>query len=117
MNGTGKSSLLKALAGVGNIFSGNIERHTNKISYVPQKISLDHDVPLLVREFFSVFHEKICEASVEKYMQQFQISHLMEQNIHTLSGGEFQKVLLVNAVLHSPDVLLLDEPTSHIDMV
>lgn len=117
MNGTGKSSLLKALAGVQKIFSGSIEQNTKHIAYIPQNLSLDPDIPLRVGEFFALFHKSVCQNSLEKYMTQFQIAHLTEQNIHTLSGGEFQKVLLVNAVLHTPDLLLLDEPTSGIDVI
>lgn len=116
-NGTGKSSLLKALAGIQKISSGTIRKHTNKIAYVPQKLQLEKNFPLSVREFFFVFNEKVEIKKVQELLQLFQAENLYQQNIHTLSGWEFQKVLIINALLSTPDLLLLDEPTSGIDVV
>lgn len=112
MNGTGKSSLLKAIAGIQKISSGKIIRHTEKISYVPQKLGLDSSFPLKVEEFFHIFHDTLSQKILQKYISLFDIEDLRNKNIHWLSGGEFQKVLIVNALLSEPDILLLDEPTS-----
>jgi len=116
-NGTGKSSLLKAIAGIQKIYSGNIIKHTQNISYVPQRLDLEKSFPVLVEEFFRIFNANILDTTLEKYLKLFHIKKLRKRNIHTLSGGEFQKVLILNALLSSPDILLLDEPTSGIDVI
>lgn len=116
-NGTGKSSLLKAIAGIQPLYSGIIKKHTKKISYIPQTIHLEKSFPLKVQEFFHIFNEDISPTEIQKMITTFQGQHLMNRNIHTLSGGEFQKILIINALLSKPDLLLLDEPTSGIDLV
>lgn len=116
-NGTGKSSLLKAIAGIHTLHSGNISKKTNNISYIPQKIHLEESFPLKVYEFLSIFNTSISSKDITDMLSFFQSEKLRERNIHTLSGGEFQKVLIINALLSKPDLLLLDEPTSWIDLI
>ena len=116
-NGAGKSSLLKAIAWVETIFSGNIQRHTKNIAYIPQKIHLEKSFPLTVEEFFYIFNDKLSDNNVSKLVQLFCIKKLIQRNIHTLSGGEFQKILIINALLSHPEVLLMDEPTAGIDII
>ncbi len=116
-NGTWKSSLLKAIAGIQKIHAGNIIHHTQKISYIPQKLELDKSFPLVVNEFFHIFNANLSAQSITQYLKLFDIVKLQKRNIHDLSWGEFQKVLILNALLSNPDVLLLDEPTSWIDVI
>lgn len=116
-NGTGKSSLLKAIAGIQKIHTGKITKHTEKISYVPQKLELDKSFPLIVNEFFHIFNTTLSKQTISEYLKLFDIEKLRYRNIHRLSGGEFQKVLILNALLSQPDILLLDEPTSWIDVI
>jgi len=116
-NGTGKSSLLKAIAGIQKIHAGSIKHHTQKISYIPQKLELDKSFPLVVNEFFHIFNADVSKQTVTKYLKLFDIEKLQFRNIHDLSGGEFQKILILNALISNPDVLLLDEPTSWIDVI
>lgn len=116
-NGTGKSSLLKSIAGIQKIYSGNIIKNTTKIAYIPQKLSLDSHFPLLIEEFFQIFNTPLSEKIIEKHLQLFGAEKLRHRNIHTLSGWELQKVLIINALLSNPDILLLDEPTSGIDVI
>jgi len=116
-NGTGKSSLLKAIAGIQKIHSGSITKNTEKISYIPQKLQLDTTFPLLVNEFFHIYNSGISEDTIKKYLKLFDIEKLKSRNIHDLSGWEFQKVLILNSLLSGPDILLLDEPTSWIDVI
>ena len=116
-NGTGKSSLLKAVAGIQKLHSGSITKNSEKISYVPQKLELDSTFPLIVNEFFHIFNSNIEKQTISKYVKLFDIEKLRYRNIHSLSGGEFQKVLILNALLSQPDILLLDEPTSWIDVI
>jgi zinc transport system ATP-binding protein len=116
-NGTGKSSLLKAIAGIQKIHSWKIKKHTKNISYVPQKLELDKIFPLLVEEFFYIFNTSISQSDITKYLKLFNSEKLRNRNIHDLSGGEYQKILIINSLLSNPDILLLDEPTSWIDVV
>ena len=116
-NGTGKSSLLKAIAGIQSISSGKIKRYTRNIAYVPQKISLDKDFPLSVNEFLAIFNTKINKEKLSELTKISDTTKLLSQNIHTLSWGELQKILIINALLSTPDLLLLDEPTSGIDII
>ena len=116
-NGTGKSSLLKTIAGIEKKYSWIIQKYTKKIAYVPQKLQLDRAFPLLVEEFFYIFHEKITKEKIQKTLALFHIEKLSKQNIHSLSGWEFQKVLILNAIISEPELMLLDEPTNGIDVV
>jgi zinc transport system ATP-binding protein len=116
-NGTGKSSLLKAIAGIQKIHSGKIIRHTQSISYIPQKLDLDTNFPLLIEEFFQIFNNDVSEETIYTYLKLFKVESLKGRNIHKLSGWEFQKILIINALVSQPDVLLLDEPTSWIDVI
>jgi zinc transport system ATP-binding protein len=116
-NGTGKSSLLKAIAGIQKIHAGKIIKYTKNISYIPQKLELDKTFPLLVEEFFSIFNTSVSTGDITKYLKLFNVEKLQNRNIHDLSGWEYQKVLIINSLLSHPDVLLLDEPTSWIDVI
>lgn len=116
-NGTGKSSLLKAIAGIQKIHAWKIIRNTEKISYVPQRLELDKSFPLVVEEFFHIFNTNVSLKTITEYWELFDILKLQKRNIHDLSGWEFQKVLILNALLSKPDILLLDEPTSGIDVI
>lgn len=116
-NGTGKSSLLKAIAGIQKIHAGKIIKHTENISYIPQKLELDKSFPLIVDEFFHIFNADVTKQAISEYLKLFDIEKLRYRNIHYLSGGEFQKVLILNALFSNPDILLLDEPTSGIDLI
>jgi len=116
-NGSGKSSLLKAIAGIQKVQKGNIVKHSKNISYIPQKLELDRQFPLLIEEFFQIFNSSISPETIEKYIQLFGVENLRNRNIHELSGWEFQKILIINALLSNPDILLMDEPTSGIDVI
>lgn len=116
-NGTGKSTLLKAITGIQKVSTGNIKKYTRNISYVPQKLQLDKDFPVSVKEFFSIFNTEVQEEKLVELLRLFSTEKLLFQNIHTLSGWEFQKILIINALLSRPDLLLLDEPTTGIDII
>ena len=116
-NGTGKSSLLKTIAWIETSHTWKIIKHTGKISYVPQKLDLETSFPVLVQEFFGIFNSNIAPEKITEYLKLFDIEKLRNRNIHNLSGWEFQKVLILNALLSEPDILLLDEPTSWIDVI
>ena len=129
-NGAGKSVLFRALLGL-IPYSGNVKWAENlKISYVPQKFSIDRELPLSAEEFLS-FKKKSqkeiinvlisvgvgAEHRNEPAHQLRHITdHVLKQRLGWLSGGQLQRVLIAWALLDNPDVLLFDEPTSGIDV-
>ncbi len=118
-NGSGKSTLFKAILGL-LPYEGEVKWYTQHISYLPsqelilRKISL----PLTVEEFFSLKaqkNKKIFE--VEEMLQAVGLKkQILKQNFNSLSTGQFQRMTVAWALLNKPEVLLLDEPTSGIDM-
>lgn len=124
-NGSGKSVLLRALLDL-IPYSGKIDWAKGlKLSYVPQKLNIDKELPLSVEEFLKIKssdQNKIKSVlssvglSAEDYERGHLQRHLMKQRLGWLSGGQLQRVLVAWAILDDPDVLLFDEPTSGIDI-
>ena len=117
VNWSGKSTLLKVIAWIQKIDSWKIIKNYKKLSYVPQKISLDKTFPIKVSEFIKINNEKINDEKILFYLDKFNSSYLFDKNISSLSGWEFQKILIISALLNEPDMILLDEPTAWIDII
>ncbi|MCD6367900.1 MAG: metal ABC transporter ATP-binding protein [Candidatus Aenigmarchaeota archaeon] len=118
-NGAGKTTLLRALLGLIN-YEGKIKwKKGIKVNYLPQGISKEKfsRMPISIKEFFR-FKEK----SDEKILSMFKEVGLdvgkefLEKNPGNLSSGQFQRLLIAWSLIDDPDVLLLDEPTSGIDV-
>lgn len=116
-NGTGKSSLLKIISWIEIRYTGEIIRHTKKISYIPQKLEIEKNFPLTVKEFLYIFNDTLPTESLQRIKKLFNVEQFFKKNMSELSGGEFQKVLICNALLSEPELLILDEPTTWIDVV
>jgi zinc transport system ATP-binding protein len=125
-NGAGKTTLIHCLLG-GLPHTGQIRfrfRKRGVIGYVPQHLEFDRAAPMTVRDFLRLLLEKsaIPFRRGRKRTQQIvellaltQVDHLLERKLGSLSGGELQRVLLAQALHPQPEVLLLDEPASHVD--
>ncbi len=131
-NGAGKTTLLRAI--LGQIpYTGEIRFHRSgegagappRIGYVPQRLSFDRETPLTVLDFFALSAQRrpvflgASRASLRTARESLErtgMVHLLDHPLGKLSGGELQRVLFALALRDSPDILLLDEPVSGVDV-
>ena len=130
-NGAGKSTLLKSILGevehTGNLnyFDAKGKHLQPVIGYVPQTLKFDTTSPTSVLDLFMacltckpvwLFPEKFIRDRVLKDLRRVKAEHLIDRRLGALSGGELQRILLALALDPLPDLLLLDEPVSGVDV-
>ncbi len=125
-NGGGKTTLLRLIAGLLPPTQGRIERQEGiVVGYLPQYRHIDRQFPTTVKEIvlsglacrkrlLQPFHSRHKER-VAATLRQFHIEDLADRPISDLSGGQWQRTLLARAFVSQPDLLLLDEPETHLD--
>ncbi len=131
-NGAGKTTLLQAILGqeryTGEIRFCRSPEHGEgapRIGYVPQQIAFDRETPLTVLDFFALSAQRrpvffgpsrAVRRSARESMERAGMAHLLDHPLGKLSGGEMQRVLFALALHDGPDILLLDEPVSGVDL-
>lgn len=115
-NGAGKSTLVKVMLGLVKTYSGTVTKRKNlSIGYVPQKLRLNDSLPLTVDRFLRLAGRYSTQERMES-LRLVGAESLYKNDMHKLSGGENQRVLLARALLQRPDLLVLDEPAQGVDV-
>lgn len=136
-NGTGKSTFLRLLAGLRSPSSGSVCLNEKPLSdfakadlakhiaFVPQDVRMW--LPFSCREVvamgrfahkkgLSLFESSAGDQIVERCLAETQVSHLADRLVNEISGGEAQRVRIAQALAQETQILILDEPTSHLDI-
>ena len=114
-NGAGKSVFLRVLIGAEQPSEGRVNRtHGLAIGYVPQRLSIGQTMPMSVARFLALSGSQNASTN-QAMLARVGIPDRAKEQMASLSGGEFQRVLLAHALLGEPQVLILDEPTQGLD--
>ena len=114
-NGAGKSVFLRVLIGAEQPSEGRVNRtHGLAIGYVPQRLSIGQTMPMSVARFLALSGSQNASQN-QAMLARVGIPDRAKEQMASLSGGEFQRVLLAHALLGEPQVLILDEPTQGLD--
>ena len=113
-NGSGKTTTAKMILKILNTDEGLVTGNAKKMAYVPQKISIDWTMPLRVIDFMKLT-SNLNNHQINESLTMTGVDKLLYNQINSLSGGEFQRVLIARAIAKKPDLLVLDEPVQGVD--
>lgn len=114
VNGTGKSTVLKILAGKENYEGTLLQKKDISISYLPQNPDFDPNNTVLEQVHHDLKDHKVNEYEIKAILNRFNITN-HQAKISELSGGQQKRIALAITLLHPGDLLILDEPTNHLD--
>ncbi|HEY0579233.1 MAG TPA: metal ABC transporter ATP-binding protein, partial [Candidatus Nitrosocosmicus sp.] len=127
-NGAGKTTLFKCMLGLNKDYSGTIKLFNmdikkeskdiyKKIGYIPQSNNFDPRFPATVKEIINLgtIGKQISNEKMENLLELTGISEYLNKRIGDLSGGQQQRVMITKALIHEPELLILDEPATAID--
>jgi len=127
-NGAGKTTLFKCMLGLNKDYSGTIKifnkeikkdykKIYKKIGYIPQSNNFDQRFPATVKEIIQLgtIGKKVDREKMDNLLELTGISEYLNRRIGDLSGGQQQRVMITKALVHEPELLILDEPATAID--
>ena len=133
-SGSGKTTLLRTLLGQTQRLAGEVREHAARregrgalrVGYVPQVESVDWNFPITVEQVVLLgrwresgwrpWSSRQDRALVRQVLERLSIDELAKRPIRALSGGQQQRVFIARALIGEPDIVLLDEPTSGVDI-
>lgn len=129
-NGAGKTTLLRAILGLipfqGRIrFPAFAQKGGPVFGYIPQRLEFDRGIPITVLDFLTlpgqrapvwIGRKRGLSEKAKEALARVEAVHLLNRPLGKLSGGEQQRVLLAGAIMHTPDILVLDEPAAGVDI-
>lgn len=129
-SGSGKTTLMKAIVGMLKVDSGSVEvlnvkmpslEISNKIGYMAQSDALYDDLSALDNLLFFAelygLKGKVAKQKCSNILSLVQLDETLNKKVHYFSGGMKRRLSLAIALIHEPDILILDEPTVGIDPV
>ncbi|WP_426349650.1 metal ABC transporter ATP-binding protein [Alloiococcus sp. CFN-8] len=119
-NGSSKTTLIKLILGVLKPLKGNISIKTKKIGYLPQKLEdFNSQFPLSVKELLSI-HMKAKDLKdksyIDKSLELVNMQSYKNSLIGNLSGGQQQKIFISRALMGDPELIIMDEPSTGVDV-
>lgn len=113
-NGAGKTTLIRVVLGLTACNGSRWVQPQLKIGYMPQRLELNSQLPITVMRFLE--SSNASQDALQMRMRQTGIEGIADHQMHSVSGGELQRVLLARALARNPALLVLDEPAQGVDI-